>query len=342
MAVRSDDVDSARDRALVERFQAGDPTGFEDLYRRYYDRLYRFCLKRIDDPDDAEEVTQESFLRAFRALSTFGGERRFYPWLSVIAARLCIDNYRRQRPVEPAADVDPGVVDGGQQAVIDAVDLRILDIALTRISARHRDVLLMREEAGWSYDHIATHLGVTIGTVEALLWRARRALRREYLMVMNSETVWAGIPVLGGLGRFAARLRARLARMGDHAMPALANSAVSMVVVVASAGAIGVVGPSGGAVAATGRPSLRSVDMATLATSSTPALPSAAATMPGPARASAGDGAHSSGSVVRVESSDQRQPAEASVETPLAGIDVNPSVVMDAAQRGVETVRGQL
>ncbi|MBV9666411.1 MAG: hypothetical protein JOZ37_20785 [Actinobacteria bacterium] len=79
-----------------------------------------------------------------------------------------------------------------------------------------------------------------------------------------------------------------------------------------------------------------------MATSSIAALSPAAATMPAAARASAGDAAPSSGSVVRVESGDQRQPAEASVETPLAGIDVNPSVVMDAAQRGVETVRGQL
>src|SRR5581483_9150270 len=236
MALRLDDVDLVRDRALVEQFQAGDVAGFEDLYRRYYGRLYRFCLKRVGDPLEAEELTQESFVRAFRALSGFAGERRFYPWLSVIAARLCVDNHRRKARTEPSADIDLGMVDGGQEKIIDAVDVDLLNQALARLGPRHREVLRLREEEGWSYQHIASHYGVSLGTVEALLWRARRALKREFIAVAGPEAggAAAGIPFIGWMIRRFHGLRMRVAQWTDHAMPAIANGAVSMAVVVGS------------------------------------------------------------------------------------------------------------
>ena len=236
MALRLDDVDLVRDRALVEQFQAGDVAGFEDLYRRYYGRLYRFCLKRVGDPHEAEEVTQESFVRAFRALSQFAGERRFYPWISVIAARLCVDNHRRKARTEPTADVDMGSVDGGQERIVDAVDVDLLNMALDRLGPRHREVLSLREEQGWSYQHIASHYGVSIGTVEALLWRARRALRREFIAVAGPESTGAaaGIPILGWLIRRMHGIRIRMGQWTDAVMPAVANGAVSMAIVVGS------------------------------------------------------------------------------------------------------------
>ena len=254
MALRLDDVDLVRDRALVEQFQAGDVAGFEDLYRRYYGRLYRFCLKRVGDPLEAEELTQESFVRAFRALSGFAGERRFYPWLSVIAARLCVDNHRRKARTEPSADIDLGMTDGGQEKVIDAVDIDLLNQALARLGPRHREVLRLREEEGWSYQHIASHYGVSLGTVEALLWRARRALKREFIAVAGPEGgAAAGVPFIGWLVRRMHGLRMRVGQWADHALPAVANGAVSMAVVVgSSAGLTALVSDGPSAVAASG------------------------------------------------------------------------------------------
>jgi RNA polymerase sigma-70 factor (ECF subfamily) len=240
VALRLDDVDLVRDRALVEQFQAGDVAGFEDLYRRYYGRLYRFCLKRVGDPLEAEELTQESFVRAFRALSGFAGERRFYPWLSVIAARLCVDNHRRKARTEPSADIDTGVIDGGQEKIVDAVDIDLLNQALARLGPRHREVLRLREEEGWSYQHIASHYDVSLGTVEALLWRARRALKREFIAVAGSESggALASLPFIGYLARRMHGLRMRMAEWSDKALPAIANGAVSMAVVVGSSAGV--------------------------------------------------------------------------------------------------------
>jgi RNA polymerase sigma-70 factor (ECF subfamily) len=180
MAIRADDVDLQRDRVLVERFQAGDDAAFDELYRRYHRRLARFCQKRVVDRSEAEDVAQEAFVRALTAMPGFEGERRFYPWVSVIAARLCVDTHRRQSRTWPVANPDPGAIDADLERIEREADHALLAMALQRLHPRHREVLRLREQEGWSYQRIADHYGVSLGTVEALLFRARRALRRHY------------------------------------------------------------------------------------------------------------------------------------------------------------------
>ncbi|HUR78729.1 MAG TPA: sigma-70 family RNA polymerase sigma factor [Acidimicrobiales bacterium] len=245
MAVRADDVDLIRDRSLVELCQAGDEAAFGDLYSRYYQRLLRFCIRRVGNVHEAEEITQEAFARAFTAMPRFAGERRFYPWLTVIAGRLCIDSHRRVARSEPSAEIDPGTVDGGQQQIIDNVDLSYLAKAMEQLGPRHREVLDLRETHGWTYQQIADHYSVTMGTVEALLFRARKALRREFLALAGPEARLAGLPVLGALWRLAASARARMNSLSSNLAPAAAASAMS---VAAVAGGFGV-GHSGVATA---------------------------------------------------------------------------------------------
>jgi RNA polymerase sigma-70 factor (ECF subfamily) len=236
MALRADDVDLSRDRLLVEQFQAGDVAGFEDLYRRYYTRLYRFCLKRVGDTAEAEEVTQEAFTRAYTAMPRLAGERKFYPWLSVIAARLCLDTHRRRARSVPLPELDLGGVDGDQEKVVlQAADRELLRAAMDRLGPRHREVLQLREQEGWAYQRIAEHYGVSLGTVEQLLWRARRALRREFESVAGPDArALAGLPVIGWLARRMDAVRARLTGWSEQAAP-LAGNAVSMLMVVTTA-----------------------------------------------------------------------------------------------------------
>jgi RNA polymerase sigma-70 factor (ECF subfamily) len=181
MAVRADDIDLDRDRDLVRRYQAGDPDAFDDLYRHYFERLHHFCQRRIGDRHVAEELAQEAFLKALRAMPRFAGERRFYPWMTVIAHRLCIDHHRRLARVEPAAEIDLGAVEPDHDALFDSVDLDHLAQAMGRLAPRHREVLELREREGLSYLQIAERLAVPVSTVEALLHRARKALRRAFV-----------------------------------------------------------------------------------------------------------------------------------------------------------------
>ena len=247
MALRIDDVDLQRDRRLVERFQEGDHTAFDTLYRRYFARLQRFCLKRVGDPYEAEEIAQEAFTRALRALPDLAGERRFYPWMTVIAGRLCVDHHRRRGRSEPTAIVELGSVDGGQDAIVEQADFALLGRALQRLAPRHREVLGFREEKGWTYQQIAEHYEVPVGTVEALLFRARKALKREFLAIAGGTTGhggrWgglAGLPLVGWVGRRFAALKAKTAAAWSSVGGPVAAPVLGVVAVVGSVAAVGV------------------------------------------------------------------------------------------------------
>ena len=202
-----DDVDLDRDRALVERCQAGDSAAFGNLYARYYERLLRFCLRRLNDRHEAEDAAQEAFARAWKALPRFAGERRFYPWLTVIAGNICTDMLRRRSRSTPTDEMEltaqhlVGVVgeDTSEELVLAAVDGELVNRALGRLSTRHRHVLAMREGSGWTYQQIADHEGVEIGTIETLLWRARQALKREFAVVSESKDTLAGFLIATGV-----------------------------------------------------------------------------------------------------------------------------------------------
>ena len=218
-------------------FQSGDGRAFEDLYRRYFQRVFRYCLKRVGDPHEAEEIAQEAFVRAYSAMPRFSGERRFYPWLSVIASRLCVDHHRRRARTVPSDDVDPGVVDGGQEEILAQVDRALLRSALDKMVPRHREALRLREEEGWSYERIAAHFGVGVGTIEALLFRARRALRREFHALAGADSRLAGIPIIGYALRRLADLKGRFGEAAAQAAPMLAASAVSIAVIIGTVAA---------------------------------------------------------------------------------------------------------
>jgi RNA polymerase sigma-70 factor (ECF subfamily) len=189
---RSGDVDLERDLELVDRCQHGDSGAFEDLYMRYQDRLHRYCLGRLSDAAEADDAVQETFARAWKALPSFAGERHFYPWLTVIASNLCVDmNLKRSRwsPVEEETlDLLAPSVIGEQDTLIERTGERdILSRALTNLSARHREVLELREGKNWTYQQIASFEGVEVSAIETLLFRARRSLRREFMQLARAE-----------------------------------------------------------------------------------------------------------------------------------------------------------
>lgn len=214
MVWRADDVDLARDRGLVEAHQHGDPTAFDTLYRMHFDRLRRFCARRVGDPTDAEEIAQEAFTRAYQRLGSLHGDRRFYPWLTVIAGRLCVDHHRRRERVTPSDHVDGGVTDDDVDGrLCHEVDLATLEGALARIGPRHAEVLDLREWQGLTYHEIAATLDVPHSTVETLLFRARRALRREFLATGAGRL--AGLAPVAWVGARLGRVRERAGALAE-------------------------------------------------------------------------------------------------------------------------------
>ena len=124
----------------------------------------------------------------------------------MIAGNICTDMLRRRSRSTPTDDLEltaqrpVGVVgeDTSEELVLAAVDGELVNRALDRLSTRHRHVLAMREGSGWTYQQIADHEGVEIGTIETLLWRARQALKREFAVVSESKEALAGFLVATG------------------------------------------------------------------------------------------------------------------------------------------------
>lgn len=204
-------VDLARDRALVERCQAGDWRAFDELYRRYRHRLVLFCLRRLGERHEAEDAAQEAFAKAWRALPGFSGARRFYPWLTVIAANVCTDVLRRRARLLPVEEIPVGRLDRSGEpardvdhALMDGVDTATALLALEQLSPRHRRVLSLREGSGWSTKAIADSEGVPVPVMETVLWRARKALQRQFAALSDtSKRLGMALLVIGAALRRA-------------------------------------------------------------------------------------------------------------------------------------------
>jgi len=233
------DVDLGRDAELVHRFQVGDPSAFDELYVEYFDRLRRYCERRLHDGPLAEDVAQEAFTRAYRALPRLRGERRFYPWLTVIASRLCIDTVRKDGRSVPVAEppVAPvEVVAGPEDAAMAAVDREHLTAALAGIRPRYREVLRLREHEGLTAREIAAHEGTTVGSVEVALHRARHALRQRFEALAGAgRDALAGVPLVPGLLRRLRSTAWRLAAQPDAPAGALAGALAATALVLGAA-----------------------------------------------------------------------------------------------------------
>lgn len=171
------------DAELVEAVQAGSPDAFTQLYRRHHSSVCRTALNLLRNPDEAEEVAQAAFVRAFERIGQCDGDRRFGPWVNVIARRLCLDLLRaraRQRP-EPGRSIPlPAASGGPEESLLHQEEVRSLLAALDTLSDRQRQAVMARAVEDRPPREIAASLGLTTTAVDSLLFRARRRLAVAY------------------------------------------------------------------------------------------------------------------------------------------------------------------
>ena len=187
------------DDELVAAAQLGDERAFAILYQRYRTDIRALCSRSFLDPHTTEDVTQETFLRAFRHISEFERGRPVWPWLATIAKRLCIDELRGitrraalGRTVEQSENVVHDVTSEEAIARVERQRVnRLITRALAALRPRDRKVFVLQTIEGWSHERIAEHNGMSVHAVRNLAWRARRALRRS----LGSERIsnWAWI-----------------------------------------------------------------------------------------------------------------------------------------------------
>ena len=147
----------------------------QSLFERHAGRIYGYCLNRLGGREEAEDAVQSTFLNAFRALRRGVVPEHEAAWLYKIAENVCLERHRSgRRRLEVAQD--PASLDRAAAPVHDGDELVGLEDALRRLAPRQRQVLLLREWKGLSYNEIATELKLSPGAVETLIFRARRSL----------------------------------------------------------------------------------------------------------------------------------------------------------------------
>jgi RNA polymerase sigma-70 factor (ECF subfamily) len=185
------EIPAPADADVVRRARAGDHAAFRVLVERYQGRAYRLALRVLRDEEQARDVVQDAFLKAYESLSRFEGRSSFYTWLYRIVMNLCLDRKRRDRSdrevgwneeVAVAGLADPSTP--ASDAARTAPDAEVEHLELRRIVARAieslpddaRRTLQLREIDGLSYKEIAESLGIPKGTVMSRLFYARRRL----------------------------------------------------------------------------------------------------------------------------------------------------------------------
>jgi RNA polymerase sigma-70 factor (ECF subfamily) len=185
------DEQGAEDHILIQRFLAGEEAAFERLVERYYQRIDRLAQQVVRQPMAAEDITQECFLRAYRALPRFRGDASFYSWLYRITINLCLNYLRRQtHQVSTEQDSkgytlssidDPALVLETQERE------RLIRGAIDTLPAHYRVAIILRDLEGLSYQEIADILSIPLGTVKSRINFGKRLLRNALRPLLDDD-----------------------------------------------------------------------------------------------------------------------------------------------------------
>ncbi|MCD9046003.1 MULTISPECIES: RNA polymerase sigma factor RpoE [unclassified Luteimonas] len=195
------DIDTEQlDQELVRRVQRGDTAAFDLLVRKYQHRIAALIGRYIADWSEVQDVAQETFIRAYRAMGNFRGDAQFYTWLHRIAVNTAKNHlvaHRRRPPtddidVSDAEQFDSGIrlrdSDTPERELMRQQMEQTVMRAVEALPEELRVAITLREVDGLSYEDIATRMGCPIGTVRSRIFRAREAIDQELKPLMDNDT----------------------------------------------------------------------------------------------------------------------------------------------------------
>ena len=168
------------DRDLIQRARRGDAEAFGELVIRYQTSVFNVCYRILHERAEAEDLTQETFLRARERLNLFDEERAFGPWLRRVAANVCFNHLRSQKrtaPLDEERDADESTRPEAQVEVRERSEQ--IRSALASLPAHYRVVIELRHYQELSYDEIAAELHIPLSDVKSHLFRARKILAEK-------------------------------------------------------------------------------------------------------------------------------------------------------------------
>ena len=168
----------------------GDQESFTLLLRKYRGAIFSLIYKMVQDKDETEDLVQETFIKAFSALSTFNDDYAFSTWLFKIASNNCIDHLRKKRLHTYSLDKPtqskegtltkelPDPIINPEMQLIESEKQLLIDLAINNLSKKYRTAIIMRHKEEKSYEEISEALGIPLGTVKARIFRAREKLKK--------------------------------------------------------------------------------------------------------------------------------------------------------------------
>jgi RNA polymerase sigma-70 factor (ECF subfamily) len=182
------EIPQVPDEVLVRRAQDGDMVAFEELVARHRDKLFARAISMMRNEDDANDLSQEAWVKAWQRLKQFQGESSFATWMTRIVINLCLDQLRKNKRQRAESiqqmEEDAGGVERQMPTVtfnptdgLEKTELRArIDRALTQLSYEHRTVLILHEFEDLEYKEVAKRMQCSIGTVMSRLFYARRRM----------------------------------------------------------------------------------------------------------------------------------------------------------------------
>jgi RNA polymerase sigma-70 factor (ECF subfamily) len=187
----------ASDQLLVDRVKAGDKHAFDLLVLKYQHRIVKLIMRYVRDPSEALDVSQEAFLKAYRALPKFRGESAFYTWMYRIAINTAKNHLvaAKRRPLQYSSDISepeefdwhPNMQDRvSPEAQAQGDELRqAVEQTLQDLPDDLRTAITLRELDGLTYDEIAQVMECPVGTVRSRIFRAREAIDKKIRQIMD-------------------------------------------------------------------------------------------------------------------------------------------------------------
>jgi len=180
---------------LIERCLKGDQRAWDDIVRLYWRKVFNVAYKFVGRQDEAEDLTQDIFLKLFKSLKTFDRRANFSTWLISVSRNLCIDHYRSMRREHDVVthDVDvvtlarPSGLDSPQVALEQRDRVALLRAALDKLAPSLRTAVMLRDIQELSYQEIAEKLGVPEGTVKSRINRGRAELSRQIARLREQQ-----------------------------------------------------------------------------------------------------------------------------------------------------------
>ncbi len=175
------------ENGVIRSVLDGNINDFEQLVTAYEKNVYNLALRMVGDPDDAADITQETFIKAYRALGSFRGDSKFSSWIYRIASNVCLDflrsrSRRAQVPLsfeneDAEGEIElPDMSQNPEEVLMKKLSMEAVRRGMEKLPPKQRQILVLRELCGLSYAELAQTLSVEEGTVKSRIFRARKRL----------------------------------------------------------------------------------------------------------------------------------------------------------------------